>query len=166
MERKKNMNDPHNPPTPDTGAINEQVKSAVQSHRIKLRVLTTVAFVFGFVAIAASVPIASWWLRELPMQNLLVADLPNPGAAAASRANTGSVEDRLTLLERAVRGEAFLTHMASTQATGLALAVAVLGLGTLILLTVVVLNRRIALKQINDSLVQISNQLRELKTKA
>ena len=59
---------------------------------------------------------------------------------------------------------ALLTYIASTQATGAALAVAVLGLGTLSLLTVVILNRRIALNQINDSLVQISKQLRELQT--
>ncbi len=158
------MNDSQTPPTPDAGAINQLAGTAVHSHRIKLRVLTTAAFVLGFVAIAASIPIAAWWLRELPMQNAMVGDLPSPGAVEAAKANTGSVEDRLTRLERAVRGEAFLTHMASTQATGLALAVGVLGLGTLILLTVVVLNRRIALKQINDSLVQTSNQLRELKT--
>ena len=158
------MNDPHNPPTPDAGAINELVKTAVHSHRIKLRVLTTAAFVFGFVAIAASIPIASFWLHELPMQNEILQDFPNPKTVEQSRPNTESAEDRLTRIERVTRQEAFLTHMASTQATGVALAVAVLGLGTLILLTVVVLNRRIALNQINDSLVQISNQLRELKT--
>jgi hypothetical protein len=45
-----------------------------------------------------------------------------------------------------------------------ALAVGVLGLGTLILLMVVILNRRVALNQINASLAQISKQLRELQT--
>jgi hypothetical protein len=164
MERKNNMNDPHIPPTPDAGAIKEQVRTAVHSHRTKLRVLTTVAFVFGFVAIAASIPIAAWWLRELPMQNKILQDFPNPRAVELSGPNTGPVEERLTRIERVIREEAFLTHMASSQATGVALAVAVLGLGTLILLTVVVLNRRIALNQINASLVQISDQLRELKT--
>jgi len=34
----------------------------------------------------------------------------------------------------------------------------------LILLTVVVLNRRVTLNQVNNSLAQISNQLLELKT--
>ncbi len=158
------MNDPLNTPTPDAGAINESVKTAVHSHRIKLRVLTTAAFVFGFVAIAASIPIASFWLRELPMQNEILKDFPNPKAVDPSRPNPESAEERLTRIERVINREAFLTHMASTQATGVALAVAVLGLGTLILLTVVVLNRRVALNQVNASLIQISNQLRELKT--
>ena len=45
----------------------------------------------------------------------------------------------------------------------MAVAVGASGLGTLILLTVVVLNRRIALNQINANLAQISNQLRELQ---
>jgi hypothetical protein len=48
--------------------------------------------------------------------------------------------------------------------TVVAIAMGLLGLGTLILLTMVVLNRRVALNQINDSLVQISNQLRKLQT--
>ena len=45
-----------------------------------------------------------------------------------------------------------------------ALSVGVLGLGTLTLLTVVILNRRVALNQINVSLAQISRQLQDLQT--
>ena len=45
----------------------------------------------------------------------------------------------------------------------LAAAVGLLGLGTLTLLTVVILNRRVALNQINASLAGISSQLRELQ---
>jgi hypothetical protein len=44
-----------------------------------------------------------------------------------------------------------------------AAAVGLLGLGTLTLLTVVILNRRVALNQINMSLAEISSQLRELE---
>ena len=45
----------------------------------------------------------------------------------------------------------------------LAAAVGLLGLGTLTLLRVVILNRRVALNQINASLAGISSQLRELQ---
>ena len=45
----------------------------------------------------------------------------------------------------------------------LAAAVGLLGLGRLTLLTVVILNRRVALNQINASLAGISSQLRELQ---
>jgi hypothetical protein len=43
------------------------------------------------------------------------------------------------------------------------LSVGLLGLGLLILLTVVVLNRRATLNRINASLAQISNQLRAMQ---
>jgi hypothetical protein len=163
MERKNYMNYQPNPPTPDAGAINELVKAAVHSHRIKLRVLTAAAFVFGFIAITASILIASLWLHQLSWQAEILKDLPYPKTVEQAKPNTESAEDRLNRIERIIHQEAFMTRMASTEATGVALAVAVLGLGTLILLTVVILNRRIALNQINASLLQISNQLRELQ---
>ena len=156
------MNHRPQPTTPDAGAINELVKTAVHSHRTKLRVLTTAAFVFGFVSIATSIYIASFWLLMLPKQREMLHDPQNYVEPAKTK--TESAEDGVKRLDKIVLTEAGLTYVASTQATCLALAVGVLGLGTLILLTVVVLNRRVALNQINNSLVQISNQLRELKT--
>jgi uncharacterized membrane protein len=163
MERKNNMNHQTNPPTSNAGAINELVKAAVHSHRIILRVLTTAAFVFGFVAIAASMLVASLCLHQWPWQSEILKDLPYPKTVDQAKPNTEPAEDRLKRIERIIHQEAFMTRMASTEATGVALAVSVLGLGTLILLTVVILNRRIALNQINNSLAQISNQLRELQ---
>jgi len=59
--------------------------------------------------------------------------------------------------------EVQMNRVTSMGAVVVALAVGVLGLGTLIVLTVVILNRRVALNQINDSLAQISKQLRELQ---
>jgi hypothetical protein len=162
MERKINMNNQPNPLTPDTGAINERVKTAVHSHRIKLRVMTTVAFVFGVVAIITSIYIASYWVLMLPMQRQMLHD---PSKAwELAKPTTETAEESVKRIDKILRTEAILTYVASTQATGVALAVGALGLGTIILLTVVVLNRRIALNQINASLAQISNQLRELQT--
>ena len=158
------MNDPLKTPTPDAGAINELVKTAVRSHRIKLRVLTAAAFVFGFVAVAASILIASLCLHQWPWQSEILKDLPYPKTMEQARPNTESAGDRLNRVERIIHQEAFMTRMASTEAAGAALAVGVLGLGTIILLTVVSLNRRIALNQVSNSLAQISNQLRELQT--
>jgi hypothetical protein len=48
----------------------------------------------------------------------------------------------------------------------LAGAVGILALGTLVLLAVVVLNRRVTLRQINASLSQISGQLKQIELKA
>ncbi len=56
-----------------------------------------------------------------------------------------------------------MIHAVSMGTTVSAIVVGILGLGTLVLLTAVVLNHRIALHQINVSLAQISHQLRELQ---
>ena len=154
------MNPQPIPPAPDAGAINELVKTAVHSHRIKLRILTTAAFVFGIAAIAASIYIASFWVMMKSMQVEVFRDFPR----SVQQAKSETIEQSVQRINKMLSIEAFLTQMASTQATALALAVVMLGLGMLILLTVVVLNRRVALNQINNSLAQISNQLRELKT--
>ena len=162
MERKNNMNHQPNPPTPDAGAINERVKTAVHSHRLKLRVLTTVAFVFGFVAIATSIFIVwAYLILYLPKQRELLSDFKS--ISNQPRTNTVSVEDRVKRLDEFVFTGVFMTRAVSLGVAVVALAVGTLGLGTLVLLTVVILNRRVALNQINASLEQISNQLRELQ---
>ena len=156
------MNHQPNPPTPDAGAINERVKTAVHSHRLKLRVLTTVAFVFGFVAIATSIFIVwAYLILYLPKQRELLSDFKS--ISNQPRTNTVSVEDRVKRLDEFVFTGVFMTRAVSLGVAVVALAVGTLGLGTLVLLTVVILNRRVALNQINASLEQISNQLRELQ---
>jgi len=154
------MNHQSPPPTPDAGAINELAMTAVRSHRIKLRILTTLALVLGIATIAASIYIASFWVMLKSMQVEAFRDFPK----SVEQAKRESTEESLKRINKMIQIEAFLTHMASTQATALALAVVMLGLGMLILLTVVVLNRRVTLNQVNNSLAQISNQLLELKT--
>jgi hypothetical protein len=150
------MNHQPTPTTPDAGAINQRVKTAVQSHGIKLRVLTTAAFTLGFVAIAASILIVTFYVKiYLPEQGWVSAEAQRP-------AEWAKVD--MKHIDRLVRAEAVQTDILGTGVTIVALAVTVLGLGTLMLMTVVVLNRRVALNQINDSLAQISKQLRELQT--
>ncbi len=157
------MNDQPNPPMPDAGAINERVKTAVHSHRIKLRVLTAAAFVFGFVAVAASIFIVWFYLIFiLPKQREMLYD--SQKTVEQAKTNTESAEAGVKRIDNILRLQAVMTYVVSTELTGVALAVGVLGLGTLTLLTVVVLNRRVTLNQINASLAQISNQLRELQT--
>lgn len=151
-----------NQPTPDAGAINERVKTAVNSHRIKLRLLTSVAFVIGFVAIAASICIVWVYLiKYLPREKQLFYDAEK--AAQQAKSATPSIEDDVKEIKKFLGVEVLFTHVISVGVTVVAISVGVLGLGMLVLLTVVVLNRRVALNQINASLAQISNQLRELQ---
>lgn len=157
------MNHQPNPPMPVAGTINEQAKTAVQMHRIKLRLLTTAGFVCGFVAIVASTCIVWFYMiMYLPRQRQLMEDLEQ--TLRGANLITNSAAESMRQITQALGVEATLTHLASMEITMVALSVGVLGLGMLVLLTVVVLNRRAALDQINASLAQISNQLRQLKS--
>lgn len=156
------MNHQTNPPGPDAGAINELVRATVHSHRIKLRVFTSASFVLGFVAIAASIFIVwSYLIFYMPRQRVML----NLSQQTMEPAGTGtdSAGDGMKRMQRLLGAEVGLTYVVSMGVTVVAVAVGVLGLGTLMLLTVVILNRRVALKQINASLTQISNQLREMQ---
>lgn len=153
------MNSQANQPMPDSEQINQRIATAVRSHRIKLRVLTGVAYLFGISAIVASLRLVWLWRAVYwPMQEHLMKQIEaaSPAAAATSGDNLKRI---LELLDQ----ETLHTAMVSMGAAGVALSVAVLGFGTLVLMTVVVLNRRVTLNQINASLAQISSQLRDLQ---
>jgi hypothetical protein len=154
----------NNPPYElDPAALNDRVTRAVRSHRIKIRVLTSVAFLFGFVAIATSVFIVwAYLILYLPKQKETLYN--SQKTVEQAKPNTDSATDAVKRMNGILQTEVTLTYVVSMGVTVVALAVGTLGLGTLILLTVVILNRRVALNQINASLAQISNQLRELQT--
>jgi hypothetical protein len=156
MEGKKHMNRQPNPATPDAESINQRVKTAVKAHGIKLRVLTTAAFTLGFVAIAASILIVTFYMKVYRHeQEWINAESLRP--AEWAKVDTKHINGLLQM-------EAVQTSCLGAGVTGVAWAVIVLGLATLMLMAVVILNRRVALNQINDSLAQISKQLRELQT--
>ena len=143
----------------DSEQINRRVVAAVRTHRIKLRVLTGVAYLFGISAIVASVRLVWLWRAVYwPMQEHLMKQIE-----AASPATAASAGDSLKRIIDLLNQETLHTAMVSMGAAAVALSVAVLGLGTLVLVTVVVLNRRVTLNQINASLAQISSQLAELR---
>lgn len=159
------MNNQSNQPMPDAGDINERVKIAVNSHRIKLRVLTTAAFAFGFLALITGLVIT--WIypiRVLPKQKemvkhaeALLAHYRTNAVASTEKSKADKEIGQLLAVE-------IMVGNVTTAGTALvALAVGLLAFGTLLLLTVVILSRRVALNQINASLAQISNQLRELQ---
>ena len=79
------------------------------------------------------------------------------------QAKTETVEETLQRLDRFLGVEIFMTHVISMGTTIVAAAVGVLALGTLVLVLVVMLNRRVTLNQINVSLAQISSQLKDLQ---
>jgi len=151
-----------NNPSPNS----DLAATAVRSHRIKIRVMTTVAFLLGFLAMITGILIVwSYLVFMLPKQKelalgaeILVHQFQTNSAAAQPVGDAGKQMGDI------LNGEIAMNRVTSTGVVVVALAVGVLGLGTLILLTVVILNRRVALNQINASLAQISEQLRELQT--
>lgn len=157
-----------NPPasSPDADAINERVATAVTSHQRKIRALTGVAFCLGFLAIAASVLIVSvYFVLYRPKEKQLMHMVTV--AAEEAKKNPATVPGATGDLPQSKfyypSVQAAHTYFLSLCIMLTALAVGLLALGTLVLLIVVVLNRRATLNQINAGLAQISNQLRELQ---
>jgi hypothetical protein len=156
-----------NQPTSGPPAPDEDIMNKLKSHRWKGRALTGLALSVGLLSIVAGIVIA--WANAvmvMPMERLLLQDYPsamrqtdtNSVAAAQSREAT-------PLLPRA---ELDWRHVQVTAAHGkgiflTAVSIALLGVGTLLTLLLVIFNRHVTLRQINASLLQISNQIKELQ---
>jgi hypothetical protein len=158
------MNSPHPSSQPEPAAIHHRVLDAVRSHRIKIRLLTGVAFLFGFVTVIASVLFVCFYLvLYLPKQKQILRDAEIAHQATSNpAAGAEPMREAIERIDKFLGVQITFTHVISMGTTMIAVVVGILGLGTLVLLTVVVLNRRVALQQINVSLAQISQQLQEL----
>ena len=154
------MNTPPTNPLTNLDDINARVAAAVKAQRNRIRALTSMALLFGFLAIGASILIVAFYpVMYLPKQKELI----RRAEAAATQAKTETTEESLRRLDKFVGAGIFMTHVISMGTTIVAAAVGILALGTLVLVLVVVLNRRATLNQINASLAQISIQLKELQ---
>ena len=154
------MNDQLKHPLPNLDDIKARVATAVDAHRTRVRVLTSMALLFGFIAIAASILIVAIYpVMYLPKQREIIRQAEN----ALVQARTETVEETLQRLDKFLGVEIFMTHVISMGTTIVAAAVGVLALGTLVLVAVVMLNRRATMNQINVSLAQISSQLKDLQ---
>ncbi|MDB6026052.1 MAG: hypothetical protein JWM68_2275 [Verrucomicrobiales bacterium] len=164
-----NENKSSNPVTSDISSISERVASAVRAQKRTMGILTGAAFSFGFATIIASVIIvAGYFLLYQPKQNHLL-----KLAKEAAQAQSAGTRYIPPANENSSRGEPkpvdipFLI-LTNTHALGIgimlvAAAVGLLALGTVVTLTLVVVQRRATLNQINLSLAQISSQLKELQ---
>jgi hypothetical protein len=153
------MNHQDNQPVEDLEQLNQRIMASARSHRVKLRVLTTAACLFGIAAVIVSLTLIWVWRAEYwPIQERLQNQISAIDKATAAAPDS----DRKQLIALLGR-ESVDTAMVSMGAAAVALAVAVLGMGSLVLAAVVILNRRVTLSQINASLVQISSQLRNMQ---
>lgn len=151
--------------TPEADAINKRVITAVRSHQRTIGALTSLAFLLGFLAIAASIVIVSaYFVLYRPKEKQLLREVTAAAEQAKQNpaAAQGTAGDAPKLKFDYPSVQATHTYFLSICIMLTALSVGLLALGTLVLLAVVVLNRRVTLNQINTSLAQISGQLREL----
>ena len=150
----------------DLSAINERVAAGVRSYQRKIRALASVAFLLGFLAITASAVIVSAYFvfyrpkeKEVLRQVTLAAEQARAKPAPAD----GGTAPASKLPFDFPSIQATMTFFHSVVITLLAAALGLLAVGTLVLVAVVILNRRATLHQINASLAQISCQLKDLQ---
>lgn len=152
------------PANSGTEAIHQRIMTGVKAHRLKVRILTSAAFVFGFLAMVSSLVLAwSYPVFILPKQREMEFHAVNLLEQARTNAITTMPVDAGQELAKLLAIEIQVTNITTAGTALIAAAVGLLGLGTLILLTVVILNRRVALNQVNTSLAEISGTLRGMQ---
>jgi hypothetical protein len=156
-----------NSPTPnDDAQLNAAVMKSLKSYRWKGRALTSLALGVGLLSIFAGIMIA--WANTMmimPMERLLLQDYPAAiGQVEKNPVPAGSTQPKPPL----PRAELDWRHVQVTHFHGkvmflTAVSIALLGVGTLLTLLLVIFNRHVTLRQINASLAQLSNQIKELQ---
>src|SRR4051812_37542899 len=158
-----NQNQPTPNPSPrdDAQEMHHAVINKLRSDRWKGRVLTTLALGAGLLSIVAGI-FLMWGNSAIifPQVRLLA---QSPGAAQ-SGSQTNADSSMLTLSDgTTVNRQVLVTLMLGKAMNVTSLAFTLLGLGTLLTLLLVILNRQVTLRQLNASLIQLSNQIKELQ---
>jgi hypothetical protein len=161
-------NDPPKPtPDPEDTQIQERILGAVHQQQLHGRWLAGLALMLGLVSIAASIGIVSFYfVFYRPKEKQLLRDLPGViyNSSTNAAATQTAPEERVPRPHfDPVRAHLFMTFVIGVGTALVAGSVGLLGLGTLLVVTLVLLNRRVTLRQINASLADISLQLKELR---
>jgi len=150
---------------PVLSTINDAVHEKLRSHQQKVRWLAGTAFLLGFLAIAASfLVVTGYFMFYRPKEKEVLRQVTLAAERAKAQPPSENADPRESKLPFDFPSvQATMTFLHSVAIASLAAAIGILALGTLVLLAVVVLNRRVTLRQINASLAQISGQLREIE---
>lgn len=148
--------------------LNEAILTRLRALNWGGRALTAMALCVGMLCIAGGVLLV--WANThviFPQVQTLVKEYhPAPTAGTNSVAGKAPADELLTLGDGAtVDRQVLVTLMMGKALNVTSLAVALLGLGTLLTLLLVIFNRRITLRQINAHLAQISGQIKELQNR-
>ena len=148
--------------------LNEAILRRLRALNWGGRALTAVALGVGMLCIAGGVLLV--WANThiiFPQVQTLVKEYHSaPVGGTNSVAGTAPADELLTLGDGAtVDRQVLVTLMMGKSLNVTSLAVALLGVGTLLTLLLVIFNRRVTLRQINAQLGQISDQMKELQNR-
>lgn len=150
--------------------LNDAILNKIHLRDWKSRALTTVALAVGVLCIGAGV-FLMWGnsaaifpsIEKLVKQN---AARQNQGTNSVSTSQPETIDEHLRLSDGTVVDQQVLvTLMLGKSMYVMSREVALLGVGTLLTLLLIIFNRRVALRQINSSLAQISAQIKELQNR-
>jgi hypothetical protein len=148
----------------------ERVLSAVRKQQRWLHGLTALAVAFWVVAVIGGVGLlVCYSIFYEPKEKQIMADYERYGHVSRytnSVDGTGSKVAGAATPEQALALHFTMNYVVTKGLLAVVMTMIVLSCGTLTTLLVVVLNRRVTLKQINQSLAQISEQLRQLESRA
>jgi hypothetical protein len=159
-----------NESNPALNPTDERVMKALRANQRWLRALTVAAVIFWSLAVIASVGvIVCYKIFYAPKEKQIFRDYEsyghirdNPNAPAGDPPR----DPQTASLEKALGIHFSMTWVLTKGILATSISVIVLSCGTLTTLLVVILNRRVTLRQINYSLEQISDQLKQLQTRA
>jgi hypothetical protein len=156
--------------TNPSSTSDERVLRAVRSQQQWLRGLTALAVVFWVVAVIGGMGLlVCYRIFYEPKEKQIISEYTTYGHLRDYNQRGGVNENEnnpAMSAEKALAIHFSMNYLATKALLGVVITVIVLSCGTLTTLLLVVLNRRVTLKQINHSLAQISEQLRELQSRA
>ena len=142
----------------------ERILHAIRGLQIWLRTLTALATAFWVLAALGSIGVlVAYTVFYAPKEKQMLADYEQHGHltrytnSAAGSQPAGPVD-----LQRALGVHFTMNYVVTKGILAVAVTVVILSCATLTTLLLVVLNRRVTLKQINYSLAKISEQLKTL----
>jgi hypothetical protein len=143
-------------------AADEQALQTIARHQRRLKWLTITAIAFWALAVLGSIGVlVCYSLFVAPKERQIMADYGSHGHLVSRSANPSP--ESSSSADRALGVNFTMTYVATKGILIVAISVVVLSLGTLATLILTISSRRVTLQQINHSLAQISQQLRELK---
>lgn len=161
---------PNPPPPGGSTEMNDAILKKISSHNWKGRALTIVALAVGILSIGAGA-LLTWADTHIvfPQIQLLLKEENSAlhqklSLNAPTTSPTNSADPQLTLSDgTTVDRQVLVTLMLGKAMNVTSRAVALVAVGTLLTLLLVIFNRRVTLRQINASLAQISNQIKEMQ---